>query len=67
MSNAPQAQKPQAQQNTPSSNQNQSKTTAQVGNNVKKDEPTAQSGKDSMKNEGGSCSTSDNKPKSSNA
>jgi len=62
MSNAPQAQKPQAQ-NIPSSNQNQSKTTAPVAGNVKKDETTTQSGKDSMKNEGGSCSTSDNKPR----
>jgi len=60
MSNAPQAQKPQAQ-NTPSSNQTQGKTAQQVGNNVKKDEPTAKTGKDNMKNEGGHCSTSDNK------
>jgi len=49
---------------------NQGKT-AQVGNNTKKDEPTAQSGKDGMKNEGGSCSTSgkssQGNPKSSNA
>jgi len=51
-------QNPQAQ-NIPSSSQNQSKT-AQVGNNVKKDEPTAQSGKDRMNNEGG-CSTSGDK------
>ena len=63
MSNAPQAQKPQAQ-NTPSSNQNQGKTPQtgnQAGNNVKKDESTAQSGKTAMKNEGGSGSTSGNK------
>ncbi len=60
MSNTPQAQKPQAQ-NIPASDQSQTKN-AQVGNNVKKDEPTAQSSKDNMKNEGGgSCSTSDKK------
>jgi len=49
-------QNPQAQ-NIPSSSQNQSKT-APVGNNVKKDDPTAQ---DRMKNEGGSCATSGDK------
>ena len=65
MSNAPQAQKPQAQTN-PSSNQNQGKT-APVAGNAKKDETTVQTGKDTMKNEGGSISNSENKPKASNA
>jgi hypothetical protein len=55
-----QTQKP-STQNIPSSNQNQSNPAQQVGNNVKKDEPTAQSGKDNMKNEGSSCSSSDKK------
>ena len=63
MSNAPQAQKPQAQKNEYS---NQGNTAQKVGNNVKKDEPTAQSGKDNMTNEGGKSSTADTKPKSSN-
>lgn len=57
MSNAPQGQKPQAQKSEYS---NQSKT-GKVGNNIRKDEPTAKTGKDRMKNEGGSCSTSGNK------
>lgn len=65
MSNEQQTQKPQAQ-TIPSSNQNQSKTAQQIGTNVKKDEPTAQSGSDSMQNEGGHSSSSDNKPKSPN-
>ena len=55
MSNAPQ--NPKAQNNE---NSNQSKPT-QVGNNIKKDEPTAQTGKDRMKNEGGSSSSVDKK------
>jgi hypothetical protein len=54
MSNAPENQNPQVQNDQYSS---QGKT-AQVGNNIKKDEPTAQSGKDRMKNEGGNASTS---------
>jgi len=64
MSNAPQ--NPQAQKTDYS---NQSKT-AQVGNNTKKDEPTAKSGKDGMKNEGGistASKPSPGNPKSSNA
>ncbi len=56
MSNAPQT--TQAPKNEYS---NQSKT-AQAGTTPKKNEPTIQSGKDNMKNEGGgSCSTSDKK------
>ena len=53
MSNTPQVQNPQAQNASPSG-QNQSKT-LQAGNNIKKDE-------DRMKNEGGNSSASANKP-----
>lgn len=67
MSNATQpqtqAQKPLAQ-SIPSSDQSK---TAQPGTTPKKDEKTVQSGKENMANEGGgSCSTTGNKPKSSN-
>ncbi len=57
MSTAPQGQKPQAQKSDYSNQSNAGK----VGNNIRKDEPTAKAGKDGMKNEGGSCSTSSNK------
>ena len=53
MSNAPQNQNQnQKAQNVPAANQ---ANTAKVGNNIKKDEPTA--GKDSVSMKGGACST----------
>lgn len=57
MSNAPQGQKPQTQKSEYSNQSNAGK----VGSNIRKDEPTAKTGKDGMKNEGGSNAASGNK------
>lgn len=57
MSNAPEGQKPQTQKSEYSNQSSASKT----GNNTRKNESSAKSGKDNMENEGGRNSTSGDK------